>query len=63
MRRCPHCRRPASDGPDNPDRPFCSTRCRELDLAGWLDESYRVPGAPTDDARPPDPSSDDGTIT
>ncbi|HZF36298.1 MAG TPA: DNA gyrase inhibitor YacG [Candidatus Angelobacter sp.] len=25
-------------------RPFCSSRCADIDLARWLNESYRVPG-------------------
>jgi endogenous inhibitor of DNA gyrase (YacG/DUF329 family) len=24
-------------------RPFCSERCRRIDLARWLGEAYRVP--------------------
>lgn len=35
-----------------PDYPFCSARCRKIDLGRWLDERYRVPGdgqAPPDD--------------
>ncbi|MGE3842896.1 MAG: DNA gyrase inhibitor YacG [Vicinamibacterales bacterium] len=27
-------------------RPFCSERCKLLDLAAWADGSYRVPGPP-----------------
>ncbi len=27
-----------------PWRPFCSERCKLLDLARWVDGSYRVPG-------------------
>jgi endogenous inhibitor of DNA gyrase (YacG/DUF329 family) len=27
----------------NPYRPFCSQRCRELDLLQWLKEKYRIP--------------------
>ncbi len=27
----------------NPDRPFCSDRCRNLDLGRWADEEYRIP--------------------
>jgi len=43
--RCPTCRRPAAlDG--NPYRPFCSERCKLLDLAAWADERYRIPGEP-----------------
>lgn len=43
--RCPTCRRAtALDG--NPYRPFCSERCKVLDLANWADERYRIPGEP-----------------
>jgi endogenous inhibitor of DNA gyrase (YacG/DUF329 family) len=43
--RCPTCRRETSlQG--NPHRPFCSERCRLLDLAAWADERYRIPGDP-----------------
>jgi len=40
MRSCPICRRPASD--EAPARPFCSERCRLVDLGKWLEGSYRV---------------------
>ena len=41
--RCPTCRRETvREG--NPERPFCSERCRLLDLAAWAEERYRVPG-------------------
>jgi endogenous inhibitor of DNA gyrase (YacG/DUF329 family) len=26
--------------------PFCSERCKLLDLGAWLDGDYRIPGAP-----------------
>jgi endogenous inhibitor of DNA gyrase (YacG/DUF329 family) len=40
---CVYCRR----RPVDPAwRPFCSERCRLLDLSGWIDGSYRVPGEP-----------------
>jgi endogenous inhibitor of DNA gyrase (YacG/DUF329 family) len=29
--------------------PFCSTRCRQVDLNRWLGEHYTVPAAPSDD--------------
>jgi hypothetical protein len=38
-------------------RPFCSERCRLLDLAQWADGAYRVPGDPVD---PPDGEEDGG---
>jgi endogenous inhibitor of DNA gyrase (YacG/DUF329 family) len=29
--------------PDNKWRPFCSERCKMIDLGAWATESYRVP--------------------
>jgi endogenous inhibitor of DNA gyrase (YacG/DUF329 family) len=26
----------------NPFRPFCSERCKQIDLGRWIDESYRI---------------------
>ena len=42
---CPTCRQAVS-WQDNPFRPFCSDRCRTLDLGAWADETYRIPGEP-----------------
>lgn len=44
-RLCPHCRKPAP-WVDNPFRPFCSERCRTLDLGNWSAEAYRIPQKP-----------------
>ena len=33
-----------STSADNKSRPFCSPRCKLLDLDHWLSGSYRVPG-------------------
>ncbi len=41
---CPLCSQPAARGAENPYRPFCSERCRLLDLGGWLGEGYRIAG-------------------
>ena len=43
--RCPTCRR-VTAWTGNPERPFCSQRCRLLDLAAWAEERYRIPGEP-----------------
>lgn len=43
---CPRCGQAAPPKSENRAWPFCSARCRLLDLGGWLDESYRVPGDP-----------------
>lgn len=40
---CPHCGEPAQLDADNPYRPFCSRRCKLIDLGDWLDESNRIP--------------------
>ena len=31
---------------DNPHRPFCSERCRVIDLGSWASERYRIAGEP-----------------
>lgn len=47
---CPHCRKPTPFAPANPWRPFCSERCRSLDLGAWASEEYRMPAEqPGDD--------------
>jgi endogenous inhibitor of DNA gyrase (YacG/DUF329 family) len=37
---CPICRKPACVA----TRPFCSSRCADIDLGRWLTEHYVVPG-------------------
>lgn len=49
---CPHCGQPAPFEPANRWRPFCSARCRELDLGAWASEGYRVPERDADGAVP-----------
>jgi endogenous inhibitor of DNA gyrase (YacG/DUF329 family) len=49
--RCPTCRR-ETVWQENPFRPFCSDRCRLLDLAAWADERYRIPGEPVPSEAP-----------
>jgi hypothetical protein len=43
---CPRCGKPASFSPENPWRPFCSERCKTIDLGAWASEQYRVPDTP-----------------
>jgi uncharacterized protein len=42
---CPTCGAKALYAVSNPYRPFCSDRCRDLDLGAWASERYRVPDA------------------
>ncbi|MFM9268691.1 DNA gyrase inhibitor YacG [Halomonas elongata] len=46
---CPQCRKKVLWSEDNPYRPFCSKRCRLLDLGAWADESHRIAGEPSMD--------------
>jgi uncharacterized protein len=50
---CPTCGKAA----DAKYHPFCSRRCADVDLARWLNESYRVPVE--DDAEGPPDAGDD----
>ncbi len=40
--KCPVCKKETAWG-DNPFRPFCSERCRLIDLGKWAAEEYRIP--------------------
>lgn len=52
--RCPRCGGDSIYGPDNPFRPFCGERCRDIDFGTWAAEAYRVGSSPD----VPDPESD-----
>ena len=53
---CPTCQQPAIYGPGNRWRPFCSARCRGVDLGAWASEQFRVPAeAPPEDGMQPTP--------
>ena len=45
--KCPTCRK-ETEWEDNPHRPFCSERCRLIDLGSWAQERYRIPGDEVD---------------
>ena len=46
--KCPTCRREL-DWSASEFRPFCSDRCRLIDLGAWLSEKHAIPGdAPAD---------------
>jgi endogenous inhibitor of DNA gyrase (YacG/DUF329 family) len=42
---CPICGKPATEA----SKPFCSERCRDVDLNRWLSDSYRIPVAKDED--------------
>ena len=40
---CPNCKSLSVFSPENPFRPFCSKRCKMIDLGEWASESYKIP--------------------
>ncbi|MEW6678474.1 MAG: DNA gyrase inhibitor YacG [Pseudomonadota bacterium] len=40
---CPTCGKPVDWVPENAWKPFCSERCKLIDLGEWATEKYRVP--------------------
>jgi endogenous inhibitor of DNA gyrase (YacG/DUF329 family) len=42
---CPICGKP----PVEASKPFCSERCRDVDLNRWLSNSYTIPGRKDED--------------
>jgi endogenous inhibitor of DNA gyrase (YacG/DUF329 family) len=60
---CPACGTPAPFSPENKWRPFCSERCKTIDLGDWASERYRVAtgeevkDAPEDEDKSEDPGA------
>ncbi len=46
--RCPTCQT-KFDSERTPAMPFCSERCRQIDLGRWLDERHGIPVEPEDE--------------
>lgn len=40
---CPSCGGDSVYASSNPFRPFCSERCKNIDLGAWASESFRIP--------------------
>lgn len=40
---CPRCKKPSTLAASNPFRPFCSERCKLIDLGSWAAEDYKIP--------------------
>ena len=56
--RCPICKQEVpSEG--NPFRPFCSERCKLLDLDNWLEGRYRVPDSTSEKQVLHEPGAED----
>jgi endogenous inhibitor of DNA gyrase (YacG/DUF329 family) len=56
--RCPICKVPVNSE-SHPFFPFCSDRCRLVDLGNWATERYAIPeSSPDDPPRPSGPSDE-----
>jgi uncharacterized protein len=44
--KCPTCGRQTEWSEQATFRPFCSERCRLIDLGAWLTEQHAIPGDP-----------------
>jgi endogenous inhibitor of DNA gyrase (YacG/DUF329 family) len=54
---CPICKRPVDDatrGVPNSPYPFCSPRCKLIDLGRWLSGKYQIPVVEEDESDAPD---------
>ncbi len=47
--RCPICHKP-TDSEKNQEFPFCSERCRLVDLGNWATEKYRIASPQMDES-------------
>jgi endogenous inhibitor of DNA gyrase (YacG/DUF329 family) len=47
--KCPTCGKLVEWSEKNPYRPFCSERCKLIDLGAWADGSHRIPGNTPED--------------
>jgi uncharacterized protein len=51
--KCPICKKDVKF--DDPFMPFCSDRCKDIDLGNWATEKYTIPG--------PDLATDGGPLS
>ncbi len=58
---CPTCQRPVEWSAAARWRPFCSERCRLIDLGAWMTEQHAIPGEELspDVVQPSNDESDD----
>lgn len=47
--RCPQCGKPIVYDSHNPYRPFCSEKCKLLDLGAWASEERIIKGRPVNE--------------
>lgn len=42
--RCPTCKKVVAWNDAEPFKPFCSQRCKLIDLGDWATEAHKIPG-------------------
>lgn len=57
--RCPTCQKPVAWKQSSTFRPFCSERCRLIDLGEWANEEKVIPGQELPSAVNPDADKED----
>lgn len=57
---CPTCNRPVEWSEANPWRPFCTERCKLIDLGAWAAEKHAIPGESVDMENDASKDSSDG---
>lgn len=50
--RCPTCGESVLWTPASPFRPFCSERCKNVDLGAWASERYAIGSEPDESDEP-----------
>ena len=55
--KCPICKKDVKLG--DPEMPFCSERCRLIDLGNWASGKYVIPGAPVPEQLKKSPEDDE----
>ena len=50
---CPICKKPSVLTQDNPYRPFCSSRCKLIDLGDWAAEEHKIADQEQPWSKPP----------
>jgi endogenous inhibitor of DNA gyrase (YacG/DUF329 family) len=61
---CPICKK-STDSERDADFPFCTERCRLIDLGNWASEKYKISSPAVDESEPDEeqsksPSPNDG---
>jgi endogenous inhibitor of DNA gyrase (YacG/DUF329 family) len=47
--QCPTCQKDVEWKPESKYRPFCSERCKLIDLGEWASGGHAIPGKPADE--------------